>query len=62
MGVDPYLSDLMRLHGFSIQSMETLAGAAPTWRDARHNTTGCVSLFWKRRENREGKANQGGET
>jgi len=23
MGIDPYLSDLMRLRGFSIQSMET---------------------------------------
>ena len=48
MGVDPYLSDLMRLHGFSIQSMEIVTDAASTWGD-RHRGTG-FDVSGRRRE------------
>ena len=40
MGVDPYLLDLMRLHGFSIHSMESVADTASTWGGMRHGTIG----------------------
>ncbi len=43
MGVDPHLSDLMRLRGFSIQSMETVADAASTWGDWDRGTGFDVS-------------------
>ena len=49
MGVDPYLSDLMRLHGFSIQSMEIVTDAASTWGDAGHSTIG-FDVSGRRRE------------
>jgi len=49
MGIDPYLSDLMRLHGFSIQSMETVTDAASTWGDMRHSTVG-FDVSGRRRE------------
>jgi len=49
MGVDSYLSDLMRLTGFSIRSMETVADAASTWRDTRQGTIG-FDVSGRRRE------------
>ena len=49
MGVDPYLSDLMRLHGFSIQSMEIVTDAASTWGGMRHGTIG-FDVSGRRRE------------
>ena len=43
MGADPYLSDSMRLRGFSIQSMEIVTDAASTWGDTHRGTGFDVS-------------------